>query len=182
MTRIVCVLWRQNSEEIPTAESKTHQETEQKEEITTEAVTGNEGDDDVNVSDNDDNIPNISSPVAHLWTSKDDCRPLVKPEDATSTGMLRAQLDPTNSNLGISNCQWFWTQNHFPQFGHQSFSVGHLKNLLLKTFFSSPLQVQNSVVNLNNSTNDLYDNWFNANSNLLEHTFIDQALSPCILF
>ena len=107
MTRIVCVLWRQNSEEIPTAESKTHQETEQKEEITTEAVTGNEDDDDVNVSDNDDNIPNISSPVAHLWTSKDDCRPLVKPEDATSTGMLHAQLDPTNSNSAVSNSSLF---------------------------------------------------------------------------
>ena len=108
LTSIVCILWRQNSDEIPTAESKTHQETEQKEEMTTGAVTGN--DDDVNVSDNGDNIPNMSSPVAHLWTSNDDCRPLVRPEDATSTGMLHAQLDPTNFNLGISNfCRLFWT-------------------------------------------------------------------------
>lgn len=82
---------RQNSEEIPTAESKTHQETKQKKEITTRAVTGND-DDDVNVSDNDDNIPSISSPVAHLWMSKDDCRPLVKPEDATSTAAVLSKL------------------------------------------------------------------------------------------
>lgn len=82
---------RQNSEEIPTSESKTHQETEQKEEITTGAATGND-DDDVNVSDNDDNIPNTSSPVAHLWTSKDDCRPLVRPEDATSTAAVLSKL------------------------------------------------------------------------------------------
>ena len=67
--------------------------------MTTGAVTGN--DDDVNVSDNGDNIPNMSSPVAHLWTSNDDCRPLVRPEDATSTGMLHAQLNPTNFNLGF---------------------------------------------------------------------------------
>ena len=86
LTNIVCIFRRQNSEETPAAESKTHQETEQKEEITTGALTGNDDDDDVNVSDNDDNIPNISSPVAHLWMSND-CRPLVRPEDATSTGM-----------------------------------------------------------------------------------------------
>lgn len=134
---IVCILWRQNSEEIPTAESKTHQETKQKEEITSGAVTGND-DDDVNVGDNDDNIPNISSPVAHLWISKDDCRPLVRPEDATSTGMSHAQLDPTNSNLGISNCRLFWTQNHFPLFALPSFSIGHLKNLLFQTSFHLP--------------------------------------------
>lgn len=134
LTSFVCVLWRQNSEEIPTSESKTHQETEQKEEITTGAATGND-DNDVNVSDNDDNIPNTSSPVAHLWTSKDDCRPLVRPEDATSTGMLHAQLDPTNSNLGISNCHLFWTQNHFSWFSLHLFSIGHLLSLLSQTFF-----------------------------------------------
>lgn len=82
---------RQNSEENPNAESKPHQETEQKEEITTGAATG-DNNDDVNVSDNDDNIPNISSPVAHLWMSNDGCRPLVRPEDATSTGILFLQI------------------------------------------------------------------------------------------
>lgn len=132
-------MWRQNSEENPTAESKTHQETGQKEEITTGAATGDDyNDDDVNVSDNDDKIPNISSPVAHLWTSKDDCRPLVRPEDATSTGKLHEQLDPTNSNSVISNCWLFWTQNHFPEFVLQSFSIGHLENLLFQTIFHLP--------------------------------------------
>jgi len=84
-------LCRWNSEENPNAESKPHQKTEQKEEITTGAATG-DNDDDVSVSDNDDNIPNISSPAAHLWTSKDGCRPLVRPEDATSTGMLQIYM------------------------------------------------------------------------------------------
>jgi len=97
---------RQNSEENPTAESKTHQETGQKEEITTGAATGDDyNDDDVNVSDNDDKIPNISSPVAHLWTSKDDCRPLVRPEDATSTAAVLSKLQVIkNQRMTEGNC------------------------------------------------------------------------------
>ena len=97
-------------------------------------MTVEDDDDDVKVSDNDDNIPNISSPVGHLWMSKDDCRPLVRPEDATSTGMLHEQLDPSNLNLLISNCWLFQTQNHVPWFALQSFFIRHLENLLFQTF------------------------------------------------
>lgn len=120
LTRIVCILWRQNSEENPKTENKTHQETEQKEKITTGAAA--DGDDD-NVSDNDDDKPNISSPVAHLWTSKDGCRPLVRPKDATSTGMLHVL------NINDSKPVWQLALCRFP-LQHTSFIDSALQTLL----------------------------------------------------
>lgn len=51
------------------------------------------------------------------------------------------------------------------------------RKLAILDYFSSPLRVQNSLVNLNNSTNSLYDIWFNAYSKFLEHAlFTDQTL------
>ena len=37
------------------------------------------------------NKPVISSPVSHLWNSEDGVTPLVRPEDATSTGIMCAE-------------------------------------------------------------------------------------------
>ena len=66
-------------------ENKSQQESEQQQETVKSAA-----DDGNSVSDNDNNKkPAVSSPVAHLWTSEDGCRPLVRPEEATSTGMLQ---------------------------------------------------------------------------------------------
>ena len=65
-------------------ENKSQQESEQQQETVKSAT-----DDGNSISDNDNsNKPAVSSPVAHLWTSEDGCRPLVRPEEATSTGML----------------------------------------------------------------------------------------------
>ncbi|PFX19660.1 tRNA-splicing endonuclease subunit Sen54 [Stylophora pistillata] len=36
--------------------------------------------------------PLVMSPVTHLWTSEDDCRPLLRPEDATSTAAVLSKL------------------------------------------------------------------------------------------
>lgn len=113
-------MWRQNSEENPKTENKTHQETEQKEKITTGAAA--DGDND-NVSDNDDDKPNISSPVAHLWTSKDGCRPLVRPKDATSTGMLHVL------NINDSKPLWHLALCRFPS-QHISLIDSALQTLL----------------------------------------------------
>ena len=67
------------------AENKSQQDGEQQQETVKSAA-----DDGSSVSDNDNgNKPAVSSPVAHLWTSEDGCRPLVRPEEATSTGMLQ---------------------------------------------------------------------------------------------
>lgn len=37
--------------------------------------------------------PVISSPVSHLWTSEDGVTPLIRPEEATSTGVLHVHKD-----------------------------------------------------------------------------------------
>ena len=37
------------------------------------------------------NKPVIPSPVSHLWNSEDGVTPLVRPEDATSTGIMCAE-------------------------------------------------------------------------------------------
>ena len=77
-------------------ENKNQFKKEQKEETATTTAAGDAADDD-NDDDDDDFSDDekgdqsmISSPVAHMWTSKDGCRPLVRPDDATSTGMCHA--------------------------------------------------------------------------------------------
>ena len=76
-------------------------------------MTGDDdNDDDMNASD-DEKITNRLSPVAHLWTSKDDCRPLVRPEDAISTGMLDEQF-PWDCSIGHLENLLFWTIFHLP--------------------------------------------------------------------
>ena len=52
-----------------------------------EAVTSVESEGSVDTAHGKGSKPLASSPVTHLWTSEDGCRPLVRPEDATSTGM-----------------------------------------------------------------------------------------------
>ena len=50
--------------------------------------------DDDRACDDEGNVkPVISSPVSHLWTSKDGVTPLVRPEEATSTGVLHVLKD-----------------------------------------------------------------------------------------
>jgi len=115
---------RWNSEENPNAESKPHQETEQKEEITTGAATG-DNDDDVSVSDNNDNISNISSPVAHLWTSEDGCRPLVRPEDATSTAAVLSKLQVIkNQRMTEGDCVELSSAQQFQQISFDVYQPG----------------------------------------------------------
>ena len=85
-------------------ENKTQQENEQKEKT---ATTADDDDNDNNVSEDDeDEKPIISSPVAHLWTGKDGCRPLVRPEDATSTGMLHVLKINKQSQNSLHG--WFY--------------------------------------------------------------------------
>ena len=82
-------------------ENKNQFKKEQKEETATTTAAGDAADDNNDDDDDDDDDDDfsddekddqsmISSPVAHLWTSKDSCQPLVRPEDATSTGMCHA--------------------------------------------------------------------------------------------
>ena len=52
-----------------------------------EAMTSVESEGSVDAAHGKGSKPLASSPVTHLWTSEDGCRPLVRPEDATSTGM-----------------------------------------------------------------------------------------------
>lgn len=52
-----------------------------------ETVTSVESEESIDTAHGKGSKPPASSPVTHLWTSEDGCRPLVRPEDATSTGM-----------------------------------------------------------------------------------------------
>ena len=84
--------------------------------------------------------------------------------------MLHAHLGPANSNLGISNCQLsYFELKPFPSVCPSFILYRLFRKPAISDFFSSPLRVQNSVVNLN-----LCDNCFNANYSL--DTLIDQAL------
>lgn len=64
-------------------ENKNQQEREQK-----QKTSDAENSDDKACDDEEVDKPVISTPVSHLWTSKDGVTPLVRPEEATSTGVL----------------------------------------------------------------------------------------------
>lgn len=57
-----------------------------------ETVTSVESEGSVDTAHGKGSKPLASSPVTHLWTSEDGCRPLVRPEDATSTAAVLSKL------------------------------------------------------------------------------------------
>ncbi|KAJ7340265.1 tRNA splicing endonuclease 54 [Desmophyllum pertusum] len=86
-------------------ENKNQQENEQKEKTATTAAADDDNNDNNVSEDDEDGKPIISSPVAHLWTSKDGCRPLVRPEDATSTAAVLSKLQVIkNQRMTEADC------------------------------------------------------------------------------
>ena len=88
----VFVLFRNKSVTSTETESANQQQKEPKEKPS--SITSDE--DRACVCDDGDDgsvKPVISSPVSHLWTSKDGITPLVRPEEATSTGVLHVLKD-----------------------------------------------------------------------------------------
>ncbi|XP_078346897.1 uncharacterized protein LOC144632172 [Oculina patagonica] len=97
---------RQKGKENMKTENKNQPEKKQKEEAATTTAAAAAADDDGIVSDADDaDQPMTSSPVAHLWTSEDGCRPLVRPEDATSTASVLSKLQVIkNQRMTEADC------------------------------------------------------------------------------
>jgi len=77
------VLLRNKSVASMKKENKNQQEREQK-----PKTSNAENNDDKACDDEEVVKPVISTPVSHLWTSEDGVTPLVRPEEATSTGVL----------------------------------------------------------------------------------------------
>ena len=79
----MCLLFRRNHE----SDTQTDMANPERNEKQQETATSFECERSVGTDNGKGGKPLVMSPVTHLWTSEDDCRPLLRPEDATSTGM-----------------------------------------------------------------------------------------------
>ena len=79
-----CLLFRNKD----TSNSMKENQHESEQKVQTSSATN----DDCVSNDDEDKKPVITSPVSHLWKSEDGITPIVRPEDATSTGIHKPPL------------------------------------------------------------------------------------------